>query len=330
VEFFLVQEVSVLKTVFCVFFGFFFTICPAFAQEIYVHGGLTNRTDSSDSSYAWGLTYLHGLGDYAAWSVSYMNEGHIPNHKRDGLSLQFWGRYPLFGRSVSLAAGIGPYMYFDTTRPSFDNSYSNTHGVGTVMSVSATLYTESRFLFQARSNWTWTSQNANTFATTIGIGYQLEGATKKDAHNESPHKTSPSGNNEVAILAGVSAINEWADHGTGWTGALEYRRNLFRYLEWSTGWLVEGGPVSRKGPMTQIWASRKFFDDRFSLGVGAGPYLGFEASRGGNVTKVDWLVSASASYQIHNNWAIRATWGRVTTDYDRDTDVVLSGIAYRF
>ncbi len=275
------------------------------------------------------LTYLQGLGDYMALSLTYLNEGHVQDHRRDGLTPQFWGRYPLIDRRLSLAAGIGPYLYSDTESSSNDISYSNTHGVGTMLSISATLYTESRFLLQARGNWIWTPQNANTYVTTLGIGYQFQKASTKEATQTLSDKVSQPRYNEVSLLAGAVILNEYGGSTNSGAGTIEYRRSLGRYFEWSAGWLLEGGPISRNGPMTQIWLGRRFFDDRFSLGVGAGPYLGFDTS-GGDVTKVNWLVSTSASYLLHDHWAIRATWSRVATDYDRDTDVILSGVSYRF
>lgn len=318
------------KTVCCVLFGFILVTCPALAQEIYVHGGITNQTDSADSSYAWGLTYLQGLSDYAALSLTYMNEGHVSDHERDGLSPQFWGRYPLFDRRVSLAAGVGPYLYADTVNSSYSNSYSNTHGVGTILSISATLYTESRFLLQARTNWIWTPQNANTYVTTIGVGYQLERDVKEQAADTSSRNAFGPLNNQVTLSAGIAILNQFNGSTSSGAGSIEYRRSLWRYLDWTAGWFLEGGPISRNGPVTQIWVGNSFFDDRCSLGVGAGPYLGFDTSAGGDTTKLDWLVSASASYRFHERWAIRFTWSRVATDYDRDTDVVLSGVSYRF
>ena len=237
---------------------------------------------------------------------------------------------PLFDRRVSLAAGVGPYLYFDTANSSYSNSYSNTHGVGTMLSVSATLYTESRFLLQARGNWIWTPQNANTYVTTIGVGYQLEKRSTEETPQPSAPKAFPPLNNEVTLSAGMTLLNDWGGSNSSGAGSIEYRRTLGRYFDLTAGWLLEGGPISRNGPTTQIWAGRSFFDDRFTLGVGAGPYLGFDTSGGNNVTKLNWLVSASASYRFHEHWAVRATWSRVTTDYDRDSDVFLSGISYRF
>ena len=303
--------------------------CSAFCQEIYVHGGATSRTDSSDGSYAWGLTYLHGLGDYAALSLTYLNEGHVPDHKRDGLSPQFWGRYPLFDRKLSLAAGVGPYLYFDTARASTGLSFSDTHGVGAMLSLSATIYTESRVLFQARGNWVWTPQNANTYVTTLGIGYLLERPVKDGQEERTVWRLEPF-KNEVTLSAGMAVLNEWGGNGHSGAGSLEYRRRLGQYFDFTAGWLLEGGPVSRNGPMTQIWAGRRFFDERLSLGVGAGPYLGFDTSGGSSATKVNLLVSTGASFALYDRWAIRATWNRVATDYDRDSDVFLGGISYRF
>ena len=317
------------KTTCLTLFGLILMTCPAVAQEVYFHGGATSRTDGSGGSYAWGATYLQGLGDYMALSLTHLNEGHPPDHRRDGFAPQFWGRYPLFDRRVSLAAGIGPYLYYDTERSSTCSSYSNTHGVGTMLSISATLYTESRFLLQARGNWIWTPQNANTYVTTLGIGYQFEKASAKEAPQAPSDKIFKPRSNEVALLAGMTVLNEYGGSRSSGAGTIEYRRSLGRYFEWSAGWLLEGDPISRNGPMTQVWLGRRFFDDRFSLGVGAGPYLGFDSSSW-DVTKVNWLVSGSASYQLHDLWAIRATWSRVTTDYDRDTDIILSGISYRF
>jgi hypothetical protein len=311
-------------------FGFFLVTCPTFAQEVYVHGGATSRTDSSNGSYAWGLTYLQGLHDYAAWSLTYLNEGHIADHKRDGLSPQLWGRYPLFNRQVSLAAGIGPYLYYDTVTPSMGNSYSNGHGVGTMLSISATLYTESRFLLQARTNWVWTAQNVNTYSTTLGVGYQFEKVTTAEVPAAPSHLPNQLRNNEVTLSSGTTILNEWTENRGSVAGSLEYRRNFGRYFDWTVGWLFEGNTISRNGPMAQFWVGRTFFDDQLSLGAGAGPYLGFDASAGNDVTKLNWLVSATASYRFDDHWALRFTWSRVTTNYDRDTDIFLSGISYRF
>jgi hypothetical protein len=41
-------------------------------------------------------------------------------------------------------------------------------------------------------------------------------------------------------------------------------------------------------------------------------------------------VSFSAAYAVTPQWAARLTWNRVGTRYDRDADVVMLGLGYRF
>jgi hypothetical protein len=82
---------------------------------------------------------------------------------------------------------------------------------------------------------------------------------------------------------------------------------------------------------TQIWLAKPFFDDRLALGAGFGFYSAGDRLReersGGFFSEI---VSITFSYRISSRWLIRGTWDRVITDYDRDTDVFLGGIGYRF
>src|SRR5664280_2042815 len=100
------------KTVPILFLWVLISACPVLAQEIYVHNGIARPTGSNTTGYAGGLTYLEGLGEHAAWSVTYLNEGHVTEHKRDGFAPQAWGRLNVFDRRISLAAGVGPYLYY--------------------------------------------------------------------------------------------------------------------------------------------------------------------------------------------------------------------------
>jgi hypothetical protein len=305
--------------------------CPLLAQEIYFDNGIARQAQSNTTGYAGGLTYLEGLGEHAAWSLTYLNEGHVTEHKRDGFASQLWGRLNVLDRRVSLAAGAGPYLYYDTVSSETKSSGSNEHGMGALVSLAATLYTESRFLVQVRANWIWTNQNANTYVATLGVGYQLEkppsvgpltGASRQS--DQEPQTTK----NEITLVAGGSVPNSASRDALALS--LEYRRSLTRYFDWSIGWLDEGFPVSRTGPITQIWAGRSFLDDQLRLLFGAGPYLAYDTHDDRNITKVNWLIGATASYRFLPQWAVRFTYNRVTTGYNRDADVFLAGIGFRF
>ena len=53
------------------------------------------------------------IRNFAA-SLSWINEGHLEEHKRDGFAVQGWGRVPLLDNRLSIGIGAGIYQYFDT------------------------------------------------------------------------------------------------------------------------------------------------------------------------------------------------------------------------
>lgn len=119
------------------------TVSPrAQAQEFsFLAGPLKSN---SQNTYSWEANYRESIGPYAAWSFSWLNEGHIPDHHRDGQSVQIWGRMPLWNRRLELSAGVGPYRYFDTSEAQAGGNYSNTHGWGGLFSLRAAYYFDNR------------------------------------------------------------------------------------------------------------------------------------------------------------------------------------------
>jgi hypothetical protein len=323
------NEISIRK-ILCILIIFqVLMIFPAKAQEIYYYRGASYRTDSSNNSTTWGLTYLEGLGEYAAWSLSYLNEGRIEEHKRDGLGALLWGRLPIFNRHVALAAGAGPYFYYDTIISSNKQSFSNEHGMGAMLSLTSTLYTESRFLIQVRTNMILTHQNLNTYVVALGIGYQLEKTLLPGPLTGPAYHDFQTTDKEITLSAGVTNLDAISDRHAAAESA-EFRCGLARHVDWAIGWLNEEHPVSRAGPFTQVWVVQSFFYDKLAIGVGTGPYLVFDSHGAHEFKKVNLLVSGTFSYRFHPHWGLRISWNRVATDHDRDADVVLYGISYRF
>lgn len=306
-------------------------IFPALAQEVYLRYGTTlQQTSSRDYSYSLGPN-PQGLGEYGVWSPICLNEGHVTVHKRDGLTPQLWGRINILNRKVSLAASAGPYLYSNAGPLPRRGSYPDDYGVGAMFSLAATLYTESRFLLHVRSNWALAPHGVNTSVTTIGVGYQEGNASSPvlPAGGTSPQNSLKT-NNEIAFLAGVSFLNG-IGHKHVAAESIEYRRGLGQHFDWTIGWLNEVSHVSRTGPATQLWVTRAFFGDHLGLGLGAGPYLAFDSHGDRDVTKVNWLVSGTAHYLlVRPQWSLRFTWNRVSADNNRDADIVLAGVGYRF
>jgi hypothetical protein len=311
---------------------------PARAEEFYALGGvMQNANSTNDSSYSWQLEYLEGVGEHFAATLSYLNEGHVPVHHRDGNTVQLWTRTNVLDRRLSLAAGGGPYYYFDTTAAKAGGSYADNHGWGGMLSLAATWYTESRWLFQLRSNWVWTGDSIDTFSTLAGVGYQLDAPLSPGPIAEESPQRNKTTSNELTLFVGRTVVNSFSSEHALAMG-VEYRRGLWRNVDWTVSWLNEGDSrlVRRNGICTQLWAVRAFFDDRLALGVGAGAYITIDnynktptpANEGDEL--LSGITTLTASYRIDPHWALRASWNRIVTNYDRDTDVLLGGIGYRF
>lgn len=307
-----------------------------FAQEIQLLGGVVQERDSRDRSYSWAVQYFHDLNEHWGVSLSWLNEGHFEHHHRDGHALQFWARTKPLGEKVTLAAGIGPYRYYDTKLAQQGASYVDSHGWGMIASLSATWRMDNRWLFSIQSNFIETSRSLDTFSMLAGIGYQLEDPRSPDRPSASSPVTENKPKNGVTVFWGQTILNSSeSENATSWM--LEYRRSLGRYFDWTAGWLNEGnpGPIKRNGLITQLFLVRPFFEDRLSLGVGVGPYIALDKHRKPESGKDDeptvaGMVTLSAAYEFLPRWVTRISWNRIVTNYDRDTDVILGGIGFRF
>jgi hypothetical protein len=296
------------------------------AQEIWALGGVRQNSETRADTYVWQLEYMQGLGDHIAWSFSYLNEGHVPNHHRDGPVSQIWAHTDVLQQRLSLAAGIGAYRYFDTTALE-DGSYADDHGWGAVSSLAAMWHIRGPWLVQLRGNWVHTEHGDDSLSAVVGIGYQF------DAHPAVKEQRPPEGstNNEITLFLGQTTANSF-DSEKSIAAAIEYRRTLAPFLEWTVSSLYEGdnGIQDRFGLMTQLWAVHSFFDERLSLGIGGGPYFTVDRYHPGEDETVLGVFGMTASYRFMPRWTLRLSWNRVVTNYNSDSDVVLAGIGYLF
>ncbi|HVN72085.1 MAG TPA: hypothetical protein VMU10_08700 [Desulfomonilia bacterium] len=156
------------------------------AQEITLLGGVSEDSDTHDRSNSWQIEYMEGLGNYFAITISHLNEGHIPNHHRDGNAIQLWGSTGLIDRRIVLAAGVGPYFFYDTIEARAGRSYSDSHGWGYISSMAVTWYTESRLIVQFRTNWVHTSNDLDTITPLIGLGYRFDVPARRETGAAAP------------------------------------------------------------------------------------------------------------------------------------------------
>ncbi|CAB3750685.1 hypothetical protein LMG29739_01122 [Paraburkholderia solisilvae] len=304
----------------------------ASAQEFALFGGALTGTGTH--TYSWAFDYQEGLGKYAALGITWLNEGHLPAHHRDGPSVQLWGRLPLENRRFVLSAGVGPYRYSDTTNGGPDG-FMNDHGVGALMSVRAAYYTSDRWIMQVQLNRVQISGGPNTTGVLFGIGYQLDAPDEPGPRDRPLARTDRVTGNEFTVLAGETIKNS-LNSESGFSTSVEYRRGLFKYVDWTASYMHENVPaaVRRNGLASQLWLTRAFFNEHLTLAAGVGPYYAIDTFNGpgsaGIKGTISGLISLSASYRLSKHWLTRVTWNRVVTRTSLDADLIQAGIGYRF
>src|SRR3990172_9279576 len=145
---------------------------PSHANEISVLGGATESIDTGERSYAWQAAFRHDFLRNFAASLSWINEGHLEEHKRDGFAVQGWGRVLLLDNRLSIGIGAGVYHYFDTKLLPGGN-HENVHGLAPVYSLAATYYTERPWFAQVAVNRIHPESDLNSNTYLVGVGYRL-------------------------------------------------------------------------------------------------------------------------------------------------------------
>ncbi|MCK6684653.1 MAG: hypothetical protein L6R30_19810 [Thermoanaerobaculia bacterium] len=311
---------------------------PALGQELSLFGGVTTAKDFSEPSYAWKIEYRQGLGEHFEFSYSWLNEGHITAHHRDGHSFQLWARENFFGRRLSLALGAGTMRYYDTIDATAEHGYENVHAWAPILSGDVTVYLGKRFtarLSTARV-WAGSSKSIDTWDVLLGVGYQLTAPEEPGPRPWPEQQSSPSKRNEVTAYVGQTVVNSFNSQSSV-AAALEYRRVISRYFDVTGSFIYEGnaGLVRRAGIAVQGWFGRAFFNERFLVGIGFGAYIAVDEykneSEGGEGSgTIAGIVTPSIGYRIGDHWLVKFNWNRMATTYDKDTDVFLFGLGVRF
>ena len=233
-------------------------VCPAYAGEIAILGGYEATDKPVEKTYAWQVQYMEGLGEHFAYSLAYLNQGHFVSHHRDANAASLWYRANLLDKRLSLGVGAGGLFYYDTIQPADGSSSPHDfHGWGTVASVAATWYTKSRWFGQLQGNWVRGGQSFDTLSALVGVGYQLDAPPVPGPDVKSVAQKERTTDNELTLFGGDTVVNI-AGPGRSTAVALEYRRGVWRYLEWTARALYEGrsGLIDRYGVTSQIWLAK--------------------------------------------------------------------------
>jgi len=307
------------------------------AQELTFLGGLMNTSNFEQSSYSWQIDYRQDLYRNFAASIAMINEGHVPGHHRDGTAWEVWGRLPFAQDRFSVALGLGAYYFFDT-QPLPGGDTADVHGIAPIYSLSATGYLSNRWYYRLMLNRINPAHDIKVNTMAVGAGFWF-GRDKKptpgklgDAPKEHAYVTE----NELTALGGQSIVNTFLSQ-TARAYAGEYRRGVFPHVDWTASAIYEGDPkiIRRSGVATHNWVVNTFFNDRIAVGAGLGPYFYLDHKHPANAGKknpaaIAPLASLTASVRLSEHWIIRMVFDRVTSSYNRDADIILFGLGYRW
>jgi hypothetical protein len=225
---------------------------------------------------------------------------------------------------LRLAVGVGPYRYFDTVATDSGAGFADRHGWGMLYSAAASWHSSSTpWLYQLRLDRVILSHGIDSTRLTAGLGYRLERESRAAARAR---------RNELSVFLGRSIVNSLhSEHASA--QSVELRHAFAALFRVSAAWIDEGdaGLVRRSGVGAQAWLEPGFSEGKLSLGFGLGPYFARDEARiEGRKSLVAGLFTMSASYTLGRSWLARFSWSRVMTSYDRDADIVLLGLGYRF
>jgi hypothetical protein len=304
------------------------------AAELYLLGGEAFASHPTAATYSWQLEYRQDLLKHLAAGVSYLNEGHVGLHHRDGYTAQLWERAELLDYRLTLAAGAGAYFFLDTTKSSSPDGFSDNHGLKGMFSLAAAFRLENNMLLEFRSNLVKGGSGYGTASILAGLGYHFDQDLEPMKTAEAAQYLEPK--NEITLFLGQTIVNSF-DSQRSIAASVEYRRHLLRHLDWTVAGIYEGDNrlIRRDGVITEFWAVQPLMEDTMTVGVGAGAY--FDISHYNNPFDnsdsdrfASGIITLTSSYRFTPHWALRASWNRVVTTYHRDTDVFLGGLGYSF
>ena len=323
--------------------AFLSALCsPVLGQELYALGGGQYTPSLQEKTYSYSIEYLENFNDYWYGTFTWLNEGHVTNHHRDGYSAQIWLRWPSASRRFTLSAGVGPYRYYDTTELA-NVGVTDEHGWGVLGSVAAHWYFRNPWVMELRYNYAHTTNSITTHTALIGFGYQFEHSrTAGPVWNTQRYGFYPPGQRfELTVMAGGTVVNNLnSPHGVAWGAELRYR--LTPYIDAIGTYLDEGDArvVKRNGAAGQLGLKREFLNHHADVGVAGGFYFARDSDYASPETQVLGLVTTrsqvlglltmSATYRAAMGFRLRAYWYRTLTTNGRDTDVVMLGLGYAF
>lgn len=301
---------------------------PLQGQDLALGAGRLHEVGKREFTYAWRADYLQPLSSRLALSFGWLNEGHLPNHHRDGWVSQLW----LFGdpgvHHLRLGFGLGIYRSFDTFLG--EGEYRNEHATRPILTLGmAHPIARTPLSAQIHLNRTLGGRDPVTSSVLAGLAYRL-GPTVPEVVSAPRERE---GLQELHVFYGTTILNsDLSETADGYEVA--YRRRISPHWAWRASYVNEGAPerLRREGLSVQAWLEGHFLQRRLRLGVGFGPYATrvehYDGDRDRDDVRLSGRITLGAGWRVNAHWMAHLAWNRTATTYHRDTDLLTAGLGF--
>ena len=309
-------------------------VSSARAETLIALGGISQPDDHAESTYAWQVEYQENLLPWLAASVSWLNEGHLPDDHRDGATAQLWVRAPRW-HDLTFSFGAGPYIYFDTEARDADSTYADAHGVGGIATASVAVDLTASWFVSLNASEIYTPGDINTYEFLLGIGYrfvpldQSPGLLQADTDSaEDP------GRQQLQAFGGMKIFND-LDALQKQTFGVDYHLALNHAAAWSATWFDDPGSARslHDRVASQFWLVRQIDRAHLALSIGLGGYYQFGSSATAAVAsfeRISGLSGIRAEWEATRRLSLIFTWYRKFTTDNTDRDILTLGAGWRF
>jgi len=314
------------------------TLSATRAGELELTTGYEQSVPDLGNTYTWGIEYRQPFSAHLAASFTWLNEGHLVDHHRDGQAAQLWWRSREDGPGIMFEAGIGPYHYYDTTNAEAVNTptgsqitFENAHGWGVLASAAMDWYFRHGWFAQLRLNDIEAAGKVRSTALLAGVGYRFGGRPDSKFQQSDSWFTVDPPRSEVDIMAGRAVLNSFRSESSS-AQALSLRTKITAHFTASLTYTeAQHVPLDwHSGAAVQLWAETPL-TSVYSVGASVGVFITADRSATtDSATDPAGIVGITMAYDISSRWVARAIWNRTTTRDDDDSDIVLVGFGYRF
>jgi hypothetical protein len=297
--------------------------------------GASDSENSDGNSYAWQLQFQEPISSYLSGSLSWLNEGHMPAHHRDGAAAQLWLDAPSLLERVAFSLGAGPYIYFDTETASSERGYHDIHSAAAMLSASMAVDVGDAWFLDLRVNEIYAPGDINTASFLLGAGYHFGRFDRADPAAASGGDVGASyARQQLQVFGGVMIYNQLQSQQDSVVG-LEYRLSLRPWAAWSAAWFYNpGNAISQRNQVaSQMWLVHAMADGRLSVSAGLGVYMPLGSQPGSAATTpagVSGLSALRAEWNCSARSSVIVSWYRSFTNDDNDRDLITLGYGWRF